>query len=75
MLLLLPAFGKKFIFICPDQGLLLPGRAVSATSTVNQHKPEPITGHAEGDLDKRREAEKVERETRKDQKREIELKK
>lgn len=52
---------------------LLPGRAVSAASTVNQHKPDPITGYTEGDLDKRSGVEKVVGEKRKDQKREIEL--
>lgn len=52
---------------------LLPGRAVSATSTVNQRKPELITGQTEGDLDKRTEVEKVEQEERKDQQGEIEL--
>ena len=50
---------------------LLPGRAVSATSTVNQHKPDPITGYTQGDLDKRGGVEEVLGEKRKDQNRKI----
>lgn len=52
MALSLPAFGRTFVSIILTH-LLLPGRADLATSTGNQHNSELITGHTDGDLDRK----------------------